>query len=129
MSKRGRAPGTIKRYVWIQSLETIVFILALAVLAHWIDIPTWVFLLIVLAWILKDIILFPLVSKAYEPDGRDPLIGKTAIIEEVMDPYGYVRVSAERWRCKTLGDDQKIEKEEEVRIKDRQGLILIVEKK
>ncbi|MEA2101874.1 MAG: NfeD family protein [Thermodesulfobacteriota bacterium] len=139
MSKKGRDPGTIKRYVWIQSLETLVFILALAVLARWIDISAWVFLLIVLAWILKDILLFPLVSKAYEPEGRDPLIGKTAIIEEVMDPSGYVRVGAERWHCKPSGDDQEINDQEindqeikegeEVRIKDRQGLILIVEKK
>lgn len=59
-----------------------------------------------LAWIAKDAVLFPIVRRAYEPDGAAPHgpIGAHGIADTAIDPEGWVKVGPERWRARRAHD-------------------------
>ncbi|MFC2006997.1 NfeD family protein [Chloroflexota bacterium] len=59
--------------------------------------------------------------------GREDLIGKTAVVEIVLEPRGIVLVEGERWTA-TI-DSKRAEEEEEVVITKVEGLKLQVTKK
>jgi membrane protein implicated in regulation of membrane protease activity len=59
-------------------------------------------LVIAAAWVAKDVVLFPIVRRAYEPDGSAPHgpIGAHGIADTAIDPEGWVRIGPERWRAR-----------------------------
>ncbi len=61
---------------------------------------------LLLAYIAKDFLLYPLLRRSYEEDrrtGAEPLIGRTGIAVEELNPVGYVRVRGELWRAEAAG--------------------------
>lgn len=118
------------RYSLLQLPELAGLILVLLLIRLWIDLPEWLEWAIVAAWVLKDVVLYPLVWRAYDDRGqgaRDALIGKRGIAEERLAPSGYVRVRGELWRAEVWGTGAAIEKGEAVRIRDMEGLTVTVE--
>jgi len=84
-------------------------------------------------WVLKELLLYPFVKKAYggAPSrlvGADLLIGARAVCEETLCPGGYVRVRGERWRAEVLDPEVgSIPEGSTVFVRSVQGLTLLVQ--
>ena len=85
------------------------WVLALA-LGWWIrssfDAPGWVAPAIPLAWVVKDMALYPLLRSAYDVNEAPPverLIGRRGVAIEPLSPSGYVRIGGELWRARSSG--------------------------
>jgi membrane protein implicated in regulation of membrane protease activity len=88
----------------------------------------WLLWVVIIAWVIKDILLFPLVRRAYEdsPDNKG-MRGTTGIAQERLAPAGYIWIHGELWRARLLYDDEIVEKGAAVRVRDIRGLTLLVE--
>ena len=76
----------------------------LAVLMRVWDLSLALAALVLALWIVKDLALFPILRIAYEPaggsGGAENLIGALGIVSADLDPEGWVRIGAERWRAR-----------------------------
>ena len=118
------------RYALLQLPSIAVLILVLIVLGSYINLPRYAFWGTVLLWILKDIVLYPIVGRYYNPDYRKDrfsMVGMTGIAQEPLAPNGYVRVKGELWKAMVLDKDVTINVGESVIIRGMEGLTLIVE--
>jgi len=80
-------------------------------------------------WLLKDAALYPLCRPAFEhgpATGSQALIGQEATVIRPLDPQGQVRLNGELWSARS-GDDAPINCGEVVRVRDTEGLVLIVQ--
>jgi membrane protein implicated in regulation of membrane protease activity len=80
-------------------------------------------------WVVKEIVLFPFVRRAYEPS--DPsattsLVGANAIVTERLDPTGRVRIGPETWVAKLPVASEPVEVGATVGVKSVEGLTLHV---
>jgi len=120
----------VLRYAALQ-IPGQVFVLLLAVAAwEWLGAPAWLAWSVPLAWAVKDALLFPFVWRAYEPD--DPtapagLVGRVAVVEEALDPRGWVRLGPELWRAELVEGAVAAPRGARVRIVRVDGLVLGVE--
>ena len=130
MADRGRSAGVIARYALFQAPEIAVVALILWALYRWLDLPAWLAFTLGGVWVLKDILLYPWVWKAYDwsdTDGVNPLVGADAVVTRRLDPSGQVRVGAELWRAEVSEGAEPLEPGERVRVNAIHGLILRVE--
>ena len=128
-SKPTIRPVVYFRYILLESIELGALILALGVVEQWWAIPGWLFWSLVIGWIIKDVILFPFVWRAYDrdaPSAAGGLIGQLGIAKVRLDPFGYVQVRGELWKAVREGDGGPIEAGSPVRIHRREGLTLYV---
>ena len=107
------------------------WVLAVA-LAWWIhssfDAPGWLAPAIPLAWMVKDMALYPLLRSAYEANEAPPierLIGCRGVAIEPLEPSGYVRIGGELWRARA-NDATPIAPHLAVEVVGAEGLILAV---
>jgi len=116
------------RYLLFQVPSWFVWILALILIRHWLDLPWWIIPGVAIPWVVKDIIAFPYVWRAYDPseEGRHPLLGAEGIVVKPLNPSGYIRVRGELWRAEVAGGGS-IPQGETVRVQNVQGLTLIVQ--
>ena len=105
--------------------------LALA-LGWWIrtsfDAPGWLAPVILLAWVVKDMALYPLLRSAYDVNEAPPverLIGRRGIAIEPLAPSGYVRIGGELWRARA-SDAAPIAPHLAVEVVGAEGLVLSV---
>lgn len=79
-----------KRYLILQLPGAVLFVIALILVRRWIDLPAWLFWVLIVLWVGKDVVLFPFVRKAYEPqEGGNPMIGALGMAEDRLAPSGY----------------------------------------
>lgn len=124
------SPRIIIRYTLIQLPGIVLFLLIMMALRKWIGMPVWLIWAGSVLWIAKDIILFPLLWRAYAQDsskGINPLIGKQGITKERLDPSGYINVEGELWLAEITECSPPIETGKRVLIRDICGLKLTVE--
>lgn len=100
-----RPPGggaTLRRYLLFQVPGWGLAALALAAAVRWWELPLAWALAGFATWLAKDAVLYPIVRRAYEPDGRAPHgpIGEHGVAETAVDGEGRVRVGPERWRAR-----------------------------
>ncbi len=98
---------------------------------HWRDLPAWIGAVAISAWVVKDMIQFPFVWRAYDktrPGDPFSLIGARGIAEERLAPSGYALVGRELWRVEVMAPDSPIEKGEAIRVREINGLTLLVER-
>jgi membrane-bound ClpP family serine protease len=123
-------PGRIYlRYILLNIPALVLIILALKVAQHWITVPLWLSLSIVLIWLIKDVILFPFVWRAYDwkgPGRSRSMVGKQGYTRERLAPSGYVLVQGELWKAEIADPDQPIESGKLVRVVKMEGLKLFV---
>ena len=96
----------LRRYLLFQIPGLLLLVGALVAATRWWGLSVeWAFA-IVGAWIAKDAVLFPIVRRAYEPDGAAPHgpIGAHGIADTAIDPEGWVHVGPERWRARRAPD-------------------------
>jgi membrane-bound ClpP family serine protease len=119
----------ILRYTLFQIPEILLLMLVLYGLQRWFSVPVWMLVTVLGVWIIKDIILFFFIWRAYDipRSGRDPrLEGAVGVTIEALDPQGYVEISGELWKAQSQ-NKQLIPTQEKVAVVDHKGLLLIVQ--
>ena len=105
-------------------------VLILLIAREWITIPFWLFCSIIGVVIVKDIVMFPFVWRAYDtgrPGISRSMTGARGIAVERLAPTGFIDVQGELWKAECIGKEPLVEKGEIVIVKKRKGLKLFVE--
>ena len=92
--------------------------------------PLWASRGFFIIWIVKDLVIFPWVRRAYANDaktGTEKLIGANAIAQERLNPEGFVKINGELWKARIDPVDQIVSPNSIVRVRAANGLTLIVE--
>jgi membrane protein implicated in regulation of membrane protease activity len=100
----GRAPAaaTLRRYLLFQVPGWLLVGGGLAAAVRWWELaPGWA-LAGLAAWVAKDALLYPIVHRAYEPDGHAPHgpIREHGVADTAIDGEGWVLIGPERWRAR-----------------------------
>ena len=117
------------RYGLLAIPGTVVLILVLIIAQHWVPIPFWLRITLILLWIAKEVILFPFIWRAYDHNRSEvssSMIGKRGLTREKLAPVGYIQVQGELWQAEIMPGEPSIEKDKWVRIKNIEGLKLFV---
>ena len=117
------------RYGLLMVPGTLALILILIVIRHWVVIPGWLFGAIVALAVVKDVIMFPFVWRAYDQNPQTvtgSMIGKHGLARDRLAPTGYIRVGGELWQAEKIGSGPPIEMGEWVQVEEIEGLKLFV---
>ncbi len=121
----------ILRYTVLQVLGLFVFVTALLFVRNWlIAFPLWLFWLLIVLWVAKDVALYPFVWKSYDTGScrePGPPVGMSGVARERLDPSGYIEVGGELWKAEVPEGTGAVEKGRKVRVTGRTGLTLYVE--
>lgn len=102
----------------------------LAYAAHrWLGLHGGLAVAALLAWAVKDAVMFPFVREAYAVHPRpaaDGMLGARAVAEEALAPEGRVRVGPELWRARLAKGEAPVAAGESVCIVAVEGLTLRV---
>lgn len=123
-------PRLLARYALLQLPAQALVVLTLLLVRPWVDLPSWFFWGFIVCWVLKDVILFPFVWRAYDRDGSgraDSMEGLRGQAVEPLAPSGYVRVRGELWRAEVSGGRVPVEAGQAVLVRGSRGLTLLVE--
>jgi membrane-bound ClpP family serine protease len=119
------------RYVLLQIPDLVLLLLALAVLDRWLDLSREVVAAVVGVWLVKVVLVLPLARRALaqapvlEPT---PSAGSVGTARTRLDPAGYGRFRGELWRCEITDDGEPLEEGARLRVRDVDGLSLVVER-
>ncbi len=130
----GESRGALRRYTLLQIPGAALLGLALwyGVEREWLSLR--VAILVWIAWVVKDALLYPALRLAYLPDRDDPgaaLRGKPGVARDPVpaDPgEGYVHVGPELWRAVRADDSPPIASGDPIRVCDVRGMRLVVER-
>lgn len=103
---------------------------ALAAAVHWWQLGESLAWLLLGLFVVKDLVLFPFVRRAYEPSsggGARALVGRIAVASDPLAPAGYVRLGGELWRAELRSGDPAAAGAR-LRVVDVRGLTLMVER-
>jgi membrane protein implicated in regulation of membrane protease activity len=87
---------------------------------------TWFFLGF---WLLKDVVLFPFVWRAYDwddPGQTGSMIGKRGRVTRKLDPSGHVQIGGELWLAEAAEPSPPIEEGAWITVERVDGLKLFV---
>jgi len=92
------------RYLLLQTPGWAVASVALYLAWSWYALPPAVAVGGWLAWVAKDLVLYPFVRSAYalQPStiiGAEQMVGSLGVAHEDLAPAGYVRLRGELWRA------------------------------
>lgn len=89
------------KYLIFQVPGWVIVAVVLLLLVHRDVVSGWFAILGFCGWLLKDLLMYPLLRRAYEPDvlGSARLVGCRGVAEGDLAPAGYVRVRGELWRA------------------------------
>lgn len=130
MKKHVWPARVLVKYALLQIPDLALLISVLIIIQRWIDLPSWLIWGLILLWVAKDVILFPFLWRAYDSNRSGEkrlMIGKQGIVEEQLSPSGYVRIHGELWQAEVKGKRTSIDKGEIIRVKDINGLKLLVQ--
>jgi len=117
------------KYLIFQIPGWIITAAVLAILWHWQMVPQWLAVVGFVGWLLKDLLLYPFLRRAYETDvktGSAALVGARGIAEQNLAPHGYIRVRGELWRAVATPPDRVVNAGAEVEIVSAEGMRLCV---
>ena len=94
---------TVTRYYLFQVPGWALTAVLVAVLHASLGLPVWVALTVLGVVVLKDVIFYPFLRRAYqlEASGAARLVGLRGVARDTLDPTGYVYVNGELWRART----------------------------
>ena len=108
---------------------TTVLILVLIIVRHWVNLPVWFSIILVVIWLGKEVIMFPFVWRAYDHHSTPvvyAMIGQRGVAKERLAPTGYVLVRGELWLAENIGSQPFIERGMWVQVKKIEGLKIFV---
>jgi membrane protein implicated in regulation of membrane protease activity len=126
MKKKGWSSQVVLKYALFQLPGLVLFFLILILVQRWTDLPLRFIWGLLILWVIKDVVLFFFVWRAYQRVAN-PLIGIKGVAEERLAPSGYIRVHGELWQAEMIREGPPIEKGEIVRIQGIRGLVLLVQ--
>ena len=130
MKKQGWSAKVVLRYALLQIPFTALVVVVLILLREWVDLPIWFVCVLVALLVIKDIVLYPFVWRAYDPESSaltNQMEGARGIAIEDLHPAGYVEIGAERWQAEVTGDGHSIRRGQRVRVLGIRGLTLLVQ--
>ena len=109
---------TLTRYYLFQIPGWILAGALVAVLHAWLGLPVWAALAVLGVVVLKDVIFYPVLRKAYqlEASGAARLVGLRGVTRDSLDPTGYVYVHGELWRARIESGADAIPAGSEVKV-------------
>ena len=119
----------LRRYALYQVPGVAAVALGVWVLWPMLGLPSWSAIAVLGGWIVKDILLYPVVKQAYDPaDSSDPgnLVGREARVTRGLAPHGHVRVGGETWRACVVEGRAELVEGQVVTVVSIQGLTLTV---
>lgn len=102
---------------------------ALFALVEWWELSPRLAFLLFGIWVVKDLLLFPVLRIAYEPGPADPsnaMIGRSGVARGALDPVGYVQVGSELWRAELAPGCGPVARGDRVRVESVDRLTLRV---
>jgi membrane protein implicated in regulation of membrane protease activity len=126
MKKKGWSTQVVLKYSLFQLPGLVLFFLILILVQRWTDLPLRFIWGLLILWVIKDVVLFFFVWRAYQRVAN-PLIGMKGVAEEQLAPSGYIRVHGELWQAEMIREGPPIEKGEGVWIQGIRGLVLLVQ--
>jgi membrane protein implicated in regulation of membrane protease activity len=126
MKKKGWSSQVALKYALFQLPGLFLFFLILILVQRWTDLPLRSIWGLLILWVIKDVVLFFFVWRAYQRVAN-PLIGMKGVAEEQLAPSGYVRVRGELWKVEVIDSNLQIDKGEAVKVRRICGLTLFVE--
>ena len=130
MERKGWSARVVLRYALLQVPFTALVIVVLIWVRKWVDLPVWFICGLVAFLVIKDIVLFPFVWRAYDPDSpalTNPTEGARGIAINDLHPSGYVEIGAERWQAEVIAGNSPIRRGQRVRVHGIRGLTLLVQ--
>lgn len=121
---------TIVRYYLFQLPGWIFAALILGWLWSSLGLPEWIAWLLLSLYILKDVVLYPLLRSAYDrevPSGTKELVGSQGFARDRLDPGGYVSIRGELWRAEISPGTPPIQAGSPIRVVNGERMTLIVE--
>jgi membrane protein implicated in regulation of membrane protease activity len=121
--------NTFGRYVLLQVPGWLFAALAVIGLYQWKQISFRVAAALLVLWVVKDFVYYPLVRTAYEGTvrtGAERLIGSVGLAKGRLAPRGYVQIRGELWRAEADTTDREIPPGSNVRVIAARGLTLTV---
>ena len=124
-------PGKVViRYLLLNIPGVALLVAILFLVRSRIHLPGWFIALVTGIWVIKDVVLFPLVWRSYDWDNPGisvDMVGLTGIVKEPLSPVGRVQIKGELWKAEIIGSDREdIERGARVRVVERSGLVLYV---
>ncbi len=117
------------KYALMQIPGALLIGLILYLLHSWALISLRLTLVVLLIWILKDVLLYPLYRPALESGvatGARAMIGATGKARTDLTPRGLVEVDGERWQARAA-KGQTIHAGQRIRVHGTTGMVLRVE--
>jgi membrane protein implicated in regulation of membrane protease activity len=130
MERKGWSARVVLRYALLQIPFTALLIIVLILVRKWVNLPIWLICGLVALLIIKDIALYPLVWRSYDPDSpplTNQMEGARGIALDDLHPTGYVEIGAERWQAEVIGGGPSIGRGQRVRVRGIRGLTLLVQ--
>lgn len=127
--KRRWSARVVMKYTLLQLPGTALLVLILFLIRDPLDIQLGLLWSIVAFWVAKDVILFPLVWRSYDPEfpaEAHSLVDAIGVTVDRLAPSGHVRVRGELWRAEAT-TDAPIRKGSRVHVREMRGLTLLVE--
>ena len=129
--QRASTRRVFARYLAFEAPSWVLLLVVLIVLVRVWDLSTGLAAFVLALWVVKDLALFPVLRIAYEPaggsGGAENLIGAIGTVSAALDPEGWVRIGAERWRARLALDQAPVPAGARVRVTRVDGLLLRVE--
>ena len=82
-----------------------------------------------IAWMAKDLLLYPLFRRAYEPGGAsaaEQFVNAEALARHGFSREGWVDIHGELWRAELAPGEEPIHAGQRVRVRGVRGLTLLV---
>jgi len=130
MERKGWSARVVLRYALLQVPFTALVMVVLIWVRKWLDLPIWFICVLVAFLVIKDIVLFPFVWRAYDSDSpglTNTLEGARGIAINDLHPSGYVEIGAERWQAEVIEGSPPIRRGQRVRVHGIRGLTLLVQ--
>jgi len=126
----GSRSRTITRYTLFQIPDLILLSLGLAAAVRWWNLPVLVAYALVALWVVKDVIMYPIVRVAYESGGSsgvEGMHGALGVVTQPLVPAGYVKLGSERWKAELVPGSGTVSVGSAIRVVEVRGLTLVVE--
>ena len=119
---------TVTRYYLFQIPGWVLAAVLVTVLHAWLGLPVWAALTVLGVVMMKDVICYPFLRKAYqlEASGAAQLVGQRGVARDSLDPAGYVYVHGELWRARIEAGADAIPAGADVRVVQGHRMTLTV---
>ncbi len=120
----------LRNYVLLQVPGAILLLALLVGLHHWEFVSLPVAAAILLAWVVKDAVMYRFVGSSYGPGplhGTDALLGEVGTVAQDLCPKGSVRLGAEHWSARVEEGSDPLCRGMQVRVTAVEGYVIVVE--